>query len=144
MDEKTTTELLHILNSATRTSGLLSYTEHLTAPDASITLTSYFSKKIAEKGVTAAEVIRASQIQRNYGYQILNGQKKPGRDKVIALCLALSLSLDETQKALTLSSEGLLYPRNRRDSILIFCLNKKLPVSQTNELLYEMAEESLK
>ena len=143
MDEKTTTELLHILNSATRTSGLLSYTEHLAVPDASITLTSYFSEKLAEKAATASEVIRASQIQRNYGYQILNGQKKPGRDKVIALCLALSLSLDETQKALTISGDGLLYPRKCRDSILIFCINKKLSVSETNELLYEMKEESL-
>ena len=91
----------------------------------------------------AAELIAASQIQRNYGYQILNGTRKPSRDKVLALCLALRLNLPDTGRALTLAQLGQLYPKKRRDSILIFSLNKRLSVLQTNELLLEMKEELL-
>lgn len=88
-------------------------------------------------------MIQNAQIQRNYGYQILNGSKNPGRNKVIALSLALHFSLDETQRALTLSGENILYSKNKRDSILIFSIQKRLSVQQTNELLFEMNEATL-
>ena len=36
----------------------------------------------------SSKLISAAQIQRNYGYQILDGRRSPSRDKVISLCLA--------------------------------------------------------
>lgn len=57
------------------------------------------------RGVTASKLISAAQIQRNYGYQILDGRRSPSRDKVISLCLALKLELPETQRALTLTKK---------------------------------------
>lgn len=90
-----------------------------------------------------AELIERAHLQRNYGYQILNGTKRPGRDKVIALCLALHLSFEETQRALTISKEGILYPKNLRDSVLIFSIHQKLSVMDTNALLDERGEAPL-
>ena len=49
-----------------------------------------------------------------------DGRRSPSRDKVISLCLALKLELPETQRALTLTKNGQLYSKNKRDSILIF------------------------
>lgn len=143
MNPKTTNELLQILNSAEKASELEQYTEILASSVSPISFPAYINEKLADHHLSAADVIRASEIQRNYGYQILNGQKQPSRDKVIALCLALSLSLNETQRALTISQNGLLYPRIRRDSVLIFSVNKNLSVSQSNELLYETGEKGL-
>ena len=71
-------------------------------------------------------MIRASLIQRNYAYQILNGTKNPGRDKVLALCIAAHMNYEETQRALALADLGKLYPRRKKDSIIIFALKQKI------------------
>lgn len=143
MSKKTTTELLHILSSVRTPSELQQYTDALTKEHISCSFSEYMNQKLSEKQLSLADLIRASQIQRNYGYQILNGTRTPSRDKVLALYLALSLDLAETQRALTCAQTGSLYSKNKRDSVLIFALSKNLSVIETNELLYELNEPVL-
>ncbi|MDD6243941.1 MAG: XRE family transcriptional regulator [Roseburia hominis] len=107
------------------------------------TFPDYLMAKMQCADMSAAELISRAQIQRNYGYQILDGRRNPSRDKVIAFSLALHLDVNETQRALMIEKNGQLYSKNKRDSILIFALGKKLSVIQTNELLYEMGEALL-
>lgn len=66
-----------------------------------------------------------------------------GSDKLLALCFAMTLTLDEVQHLLTIADVGILYPRVKRDSILIFALHKKLDVTTCNELLFEQNEPIL-
>lgn len=143
MTSKNTDELMHLLNETKNCAQLQTYTTALAQQAPLQTFSEYINSKMNEQNLSAAELIAASQIQRNYGYQILNGTRKPSRDKVLALCLALKLNLPDAGRALTLAQLGQLYPKNRRDSILIFSLNKRLSVLQTNELLLEMKEELL-
>lgn len=143
MTSKNTDELMHLLNETKNCAQLQTYTTALAQQAPLQTFSEYITSKMNEQNLSAAELIAASQIQRNYGYQILNGTRKPSRDKVLALCLALKLNLPDAGRALTLAQLGQLYPKNRRDSILIFSLNKRLSVLQTNELLLEMKEELL-
>ena len=96
-----------------------------------------------EKNVSPSELIKRSRIERTYFYQILNGRKKPGRDKVISIALALSLSLEETQRILTLAEAGVLYPKSKRDSVLIFALNNHYSIIETNLLLNKYNEVDL-
>lgn len=119
--KKATDELLKIL----KHDGLESYVsdnedEFITEP-----LSRYIGKMIEEKNMTNAEVIARSGIQVNYAYQILSGQKKPSRDKVIALCFGMRLSVDETQTLLKYGGYARLYPRNKRDSVIIFALQNR-------------------
>ncbi len=139
----TTEELLDQLNSTLATSELDQYVSQLPPTDATRTFSSYINQLLTEKHLQSADVIRDSQIQRNYGYQILDGTKNPGRDKVLAICLSASCTVEETQRVLALAGAGALYPKKIRDSILIFALNRQLTVSQTNELLYEYKEAPL-
>ena len=37
----------------------------------------------------------------------------------------MNLDLDSTQKVIKIANVGILYPRIKRDSIIIFALNKK-------------------
>lgn len=141
--QKTTEELLKILNSMNSQSELESYTNEIQNSQTTITFQEFLLQQMQEKQILASRLIESAQIQRNYGYQIINGTKTPGRDKVIALCLAMNFSVEETQRALMLANSGALYAKNRRDSILIFALNKKLSVLDTNTLLYELEEEPL-
>lgn len=117
MNRKTTKELLDELNSIDTVASLDAFTQNTSKYNSDISFSMYIYHHLEESGLTPAELIEKTHIQRNYAYQILNGTKKPGRDKVIAICLALSLSLDETQRALTLAAESVLYPKNKRDSI---------------------------
>lgn len=143
MNIPTTNELLERLNNTENISALDDYTEDTSNYHLVTTFSEFMENKLRESNLSPARVIESAQIQRNYGYQILNGTKKPGRDKIIALCLALELPLDDVQRALTLAKEGILYPKNIRDSILIFCINKKISVMRTNELLDIKGEYTL-
>ena len=42
-----------------------------------------------------------------------------------------------------LSEEGILYAKNKRDSVLIYAITRGYNVMQTNELLFEMHKELL-
>lgn len=138
-----TDELLKLLNNIHTEQQLKEYDDTLKNSPILSSFTSYLNHKMTERLMTPADLIRDAGIQRNYGYQILSGQKQPSRDKIIALCLALHLSLDETQRALALAQEGTLYPRHHRDSILIFAINESLSVLKTNELLNGLHHELL-
>ncbi len=143
MDSKSTDELLNILNAVNSVSDLKNYTISILQNTKSVTFPQYIEAHMSASGMTAAQLIEHAQLQRNYGYQILNGTRNAGRDKVIALCLALSLSISDTQRALTLAHESVLYPKNKRDSIIIFCINKRMTVLETNHLLYTEGESIL-
>ncbi len=140
---KTTNELLELLSVMKSEASLQDFSNELKESEKRISFPAYLLEKMQEKELTPARLWELAQIQRNYGYQILNGTKVPGRDKVIALCLSLSLTLEETQRALILADAGALYARRTRDSILIFSLQKGLSVSDANILVYDNSEKPL-
>ncbi len=97
----------------------------------------YFETLKIMKNMTKSEIIEKSSLDRNYAYQILNGTKIPSQDKVIMLALAMNLNLHDTNCLLILSHNKILYPKIRRDAIIIFCINRNYSVMKTNELLHE-------
>ena len=82
------------------------------------------NQEVAVKGITLPDLMEKSRINRNYGYNIVNGRRtNPGRDKVIALCIAAGLSVEETQNLLSVAKVGGLYYRRERDIRIASCLN---------------------
>ena len=140
---KNTNELMKLLSSTKNVTELKQYTDFLSGSELPITFPEYLNTQMASHHLTASELIREVHLQRNYGYQILDGKRNPSRDKVIALCLALHLNITDTQRALNISQNGQLYSKSRRDSILIFAIEKNLSVMDANELLFEMNEPIL-
>lgn len=137
MANLTTDELLKILRSTRSESKLKEYTNNLENQPSYSSFSEYMCAFIKKHQLFESDVIKASEISRTYAYQILNGSKNPGREKVLALCIAAGMNYEETQRALTLANLGKLYPRRKEDSIVIFALEHKLSILQTNELLYE-------
>lgn len=78
-----------------------------------------------------------------YAYQILSGIRTPSRDKLIQLALGMNLELEEVQSVLKYSGNAPLYAHNRRDSIIIFAINKKTTVIDLNILLDSKGENIL-
>ena len=107
-------------------------------------LNNYIKSIMQEKQICTVELVKRSLIERTYFYQILNGRKKPGRDKLIAIAIALKLSLEETQYLLVMAKEGSLYERRKRDCIIIFALSHELSVLDTNILLTKYSELELR
>ncbi len=93
--------------------------------------------------ISASDWITATDISRSYGYQILRGERIPGRDILLRTALALHLSVEEAQRLLTLGGCAALYPRLRRDAAVIFALNQSLSLLETESLLSSLPERSL-
>lgn len=105
------------------------------------TLAEYLNKLLAEKKLSKAEIIKLSQLDATYVYRVFSGvTKKPARQNVIALALALKLSPQETNYLLYYAGVEKLYVRNEWDSIIFFALENNLSVAETNELLQDSKE----
>ena len=105
------------------------------------TLAEYLNKLLAEKKLSKAEIIKFSQLDATYVYRVFSGvTKKPARQNVIALALALKLSPKETNYLLYYAGVEKLYVRNEWDSIIFFALENNLSVAETNELLQDSKE----
>ncbi len=106
-------------------------------------LSIYLAYLCAKYELKNAKVIEDSGINGDYFYQILSGKRKPSRDKTIRLAFGMKLDIKETQRLLNCSGASELYPRNRRDAIILFALEHRISIYETNDFLYELSEPLL-
>ena len=128
----TTTELLKILEEEKDIS-----IEDLLKKIPDLTFVDYLESLLEAHQLSKSDLIKKTTLDRTYAYQIMNGRKIPKQDKVIQMALALQLDLGDTNRLLTLSQNQSLYPKIKRDALIIHCLNSHFSVIQTNELLDE-------
>ena len=92
---------------------------------------------------SAKDIISTSGIERSYFYHILSGQKMPGRNMILRISLCMKATLTETNQLLRLSNQGVLYAKVRRDAAIIFAIEKKYTMQQTNDFLLSINEAPL-
>ena len=143
MDESTTKQLESVLADIDSEKKMALFMQDPKVTDGFNTFPEYFESLEAVKAIGSVELIHRSSLERSYYYQIMKGTRKPGRDKVIRLCLAAGLNLRETTRALELSGNATLYPKRRRDVILTVAINQKAGVINTNLLLDKYGESPL-
>lgn len=137
---KETKEMLEQLKRADSLDG---YLAENTAEMVDGTLPTHLAALLAETGLSKSEVLRRAEINDIYGYQLFAGSRHPSRDKLVALCVGFGLSDERTQQLLKATGFAPLYAKNRRDSVLLFGLQKGYTVLQINNLLYEHGEPTL-
>ena len=108
-----------------------------------VSLAEHLDALLDQKETSRAEVIYRAGLDTVYGYQIFNGTRKPSRDKLLQLAFGFPLTYKETLTLLRIAGVGSLYVRRRRDSIIIFALNKGFSLEQLNELLEQEGEAYL-
>jgi len=123
-----TTQLITLLNQNTPLDDILEI-----LPD--LDFVSYLEACLEKKDLKKSEVIEKTNLQKNYAYQICNGTKKGSKEKIIQLALAMRLNLHDTNNLLSLSNNGLLYAKVKKDAILIYALQHHYNLFKTNELL---------
>ena len=108
-----------------------------------VSLAEHLDALLDQKETSKAEVIYRARLDTVYGHQIFNGTRKPSRDKLLQLAFGFPLTYKETLTLLKIAGVGSLYVRRRRDSIIIFALNKGFSLEQLNELLEQEDEAYL-
>lgn len=88
-------------------------------------------------------VIKNSELNEIYGYQIFSGKRIPSRDRLISIAFGMGLSLDEAQALLKYAGFAPLYPKQKRDSLLIWGISHQFSIYQINDLLYTENENTL-
>lgn len=84
----------------------------------------YINDYVAAHKLEVNDIINRSNISKNYIYNIINGKRNPGRDKVIALCIGAGMSVREINRGLKIANHGILYAKNERDARIIIAVNK--------------------
>ena len=134
-DKKLTEELLNELLDAPNIDGYIR--EH---DSAAPSLSDYLKQLLQEKGL---ERSRMADLNETFGYQIFTGARHPSRNKVLQIALAMALTLKETNRALTAAGVSVLNCEDRRDAIIIFCIDRGCSLQKVNEELYRFGEETV-
>lgn len=103
-------------------------------------LPEYLNEWLKIKNTTKARVIDRSLLNKAYVYQIFQGKKYPSRDKIICLTFGFEMNVEETQTLLKQAGYQELYPRDPRDALLLFAIEKKMNILDANFLLYDHNE----
>ena len=101
----------------------------------------YLADLLHTHKVSCKDYINALNLERSYGYQLLNGRRKPTRENLIKTAIWLELNLQETQRLLKIGNREVLYPRVKRDAIAVFAIEKRLSLQEYQELIDAYEEE---
>jgi transcriptional regulator with XRE-family HTH domain len=97
-----------------------------------------------QRGINVTTLAFESGVSVPYAYGLFNGRKSnPRKDVLLRLAFGLGLSLAETNRLLTLGGVSELRAKTRRDSIVIFCIEGKHTLEDTDELLHQYGLQTL-
>ncbi|MCL2603359.1 MAG: hypothetical protein FWD90_02650 [Defluviitaleaceae bacterium] len=98
----------------------------------------YIKQLCDEKETPAEQVIKKAGIERTHGHKFFNGTRNPSRDKVLQLAFGFGLDCAGAQKLLTLAKRGALYPKIKRDAVIIYALERELDITTLQEKLHNL------
>ena len=101
------------------------------------------NEMLEKKGLSKAALAKQSGMSEIYLHQIFAGRRNPSRSRMLCLCFGLSASLEETQELLRLCGLAELYPKVRRDAIIIYGLLHGMDLFAVNDRLFSEDEETL-
>ena len=102
-------------------------------------LPEYLQQLLDEKGLKRSTVVEEAGLNPTYGYEIFVGRKHASRNYVLQIAFALKATLQEANRILQAAGHNELYCKNRRDAIIIFCLDHGYTLMRTDEELEGIA-----
>ena len=106
-------------------------------------LSEYLFHLLDSKGLTRAQVARASTVNNTFVYQAFKGERGMSRDNYIKLAFGLGCNLRETQRLLRQAGVSELWCKDRRDAVIILCIEHGLDLAQTDDELYRLGIDTL-
>lgn len=140
MDRKTTDGLRSELMDTPDLEAFLAANKAQFATESAVSL---LNGMLEKRGMSKASLAKRSGMSEIYLHQIFAGRRNPSRSRLLCLCFGLSASLEETQELLRLCGAAELYPRLRRDAVIIYGLLHGLDLFAVNDRLFSADEETL-
>ena len=98
----------------------------------------YLSAWCKARQVVPEQLIRRANLEKSFGHQLFSGKRKPSRDTVIQLAFAMGADVEQAQEMLKIARKSLLYPRIRRDTVIIYCLHNHISLVDAEIILDDM------
>ena len=95
------------------------------------------------KNISKAALAKQSGMSEIYLHQVFAGRRNPSRSRLLCLCFGLSATLEETQELLKQCGLAQLYPKDKRDAIVIYGLINGMSLFDINDKLFSEDEEIL-
>ena len=96
-----------------------------------------------KRNISKAALAKQSGMSEVYLHQVFAGRRNPSRSRLICLCFGLSATLDEAQELLKQDGFAQLFPKNRRDAIILYGLVNNASLFEVNDKLFAEGEETL-
>lgn len=93
--------------------------------------------------ISKAALARLSGMSEVYLHQVFAGRRNPSRSRLLCLCFGLCATVEETQLLLKHCGHAQLYPKNRRDAIILYGLANNMDLFDVNDKLFRENEETL-
>ena len=107
------------------------------------TLTVFLETLREANNMKRSVLARESGLNATVVYDIFAGKSRPGRDHAIMLSIGLNCDLRETQRLLRLAGVSELWCRQRRDAIIIWCIEHGFDLTATDNELQRLGEQPL-
>ena len=102
----------------------------------------YLNDMLIKYDMEKSDVVRRSGLSGTYAYQIFDGKKSAGREKLIQLAFGFPLNLEETQRLLRFGGHNELYVKKKREAFIMYAREKGYELDRVNELLYQNEEKT--
>ena len=96
-----------------------------------------------KRRLSKAALAKQSGMSEVYLHQVFAGRRNPSRSRLLCLCFGLKATLEETQELLKQCGLAQLYPRNKRDAIILYGIANGMDLFAVNDKLFAENEETL-
>lgn len=96
-----------------------------------------------KRRISKATLAKQSGMSEVYLHQVFSGRRSPSRNRLLCLCFGLNASLEETQELLKQCGFAQLYPKDRRDAIILYGILNGMDLFAVNDKLFAENEETL-
>lgn len=96
-----------------------------------------------KRRISKATLAKQSGMSEVYLHQVFSGRRNPSRSRLLCLCVGLNASLEETQDLLKQCGFAQLYPKDRRDAIILYGILNGMDLFAVNDKLFAENEETL-
>ena len=96
-----------------------------------------------KKGISKAVLAKQSGMSEVYLHQVFSGRRNPSRSRILCMCFGMHATMEETQDLLKKAGLAQLYPREKRDAIILYGLLHGMTLFEVNDKLFEEDEDAL-
>lgn len=106
-------------------------------------LKDYLNELLTARGLNRCQLARKACVTSSQLYRFFDGVGGVGRDNALKVAFALECDLAQTQRLLRLAGLSVLWPKDARDAIIIWCIEHGYTREECDDELYRLGERGI-